>query len=215
MSAPRIYKFLTLLITITLLAAACGSPQLDETAMSTAVALTVEAQLFPEGDPVSPSPIPTNSPSPLASIPPTTSTETAVPQIAAGNCTASASLVGETYPDGTIVQPGETFTKIWQIQNSGTCTWDSTWQLIFFSGELMDGLTVYNFPQPAQPGQTVDVPVILMSGHPREALLATHHLKESVPFVQKPFTLREMMETVAAVCGEGDASTLGPAPVGH
>ena len=161
MSAPRIYKFLTLLITITLLAAACGSPQLDETAMSTAVALTVEAQLFPEGDPVSPSPIPTNSPSPLASIPPTTSTETAVLQIAAGNCTASASLVGETYPDGTIVQPGETFTKIWQIQNSGTCTWDSTWQLIFFSGELMDGLTVYNFPQPAQPGQTVDVPVIL------------------------------------------------------
>ena len=60
-----------------------------------------------------------------------------------------------------------------------------------------------------------DVPIILMSGHPREALLATHHLKASVPFVQKPFTLREMMETVAAVCGEGDDSTLGPVPVRH
>lgn len=162
MSVLRIYNILTLLTTITLLASACGSPQLDETAMSTAVALTVEAQMFPEGEPViSPSPAPTNSPSPLASLPPMTSTGTSLPQVVAGNCTASASLVGETYPDGTIIQPGETFTKIWQIQNSGTCTWDSTWQLIFSSGDLMDGLTVYNFPQPAQPGQTVDVPVIL------------------------------------------------------
>src|SRR5215211_513196 len=52
-------------------------------------------------------------------------------------------------------------TKVWQIQNSGTCVWDSTWQLIFYSGDQMDGLIAYNFPQPAQPGETVDVPVIL------------------------------------------------------
>ena len=163
MSVPRIYKILTLLTAIPLLASACGAPQVDESTMSTAVALTVEAQLFPEGEPVSPTPAPTNPPAPLASLPPATATGTPVSQVAAGsaNCTASASLVGETYPDGTIVQPGETFTKVWQIQNSGTCTWDSSWQLIYHSGDLMDGLTVYNFPQPAQPGQTVDVPVIL------------------------------------------------------
>src|SRR5688500_5853313 len=161
MSVPRIYKILTLFIAIILLASACGAPQLDESAMSTAVALTVEAQMFPEGAPVSPSPAPTNSPSPLASLPPATATGAPVTQVAAGNCTASASLVGETYPDGTIVQPGTTFTKVWQIQNSGTCTWDSSWQLIFYSGDLMDGLTVYNFPQPAQPGETVDVPILL------------------------------------------------------
>jgi hypothetical protein len=161
MSVPRIYRILTLLAAIILLASACGAPQLDESAMSTAVALTVEAQMFPEGAPVSPSPAPTNSPSPLASLPPTTVTGTSVPQVAAGNCTASASLVGETYPDGTIVLPGTTFTKVWHINNSGTCTWDSSWQLIFYGGDLMDGLTVYNFPQPAQPGETVEVPVIL------------------------------------------------------
>ncbi len=161
MSVPRIYKILTFLTAIPLLVSACGAPQLDESAMSTAVALTVEAQLFPEGEPVSPSPAPTNSPIPLASLPAATATGTSVPQVSSGNCTASASLVGETYPDGTIVQPGETFTKVWQVLNSGTCTWDSSWQLIYHSGDLMDGLTVYNFPQPAQPGQTVDVPVIL------------------------------------------------------
>jgi len=161
MSVPQIYKTLTLLTAILLLASACSAQQLDESAMSTAVALTVEARMFPEGPPVSPSPAPTKSPYALASLPPATATGTSAPQVAAGNCTASASLVGETYPDGTIVQPGETFTKVWQIQNSGTCTWDSSWQLIYYSGDLMDGLTVYNFPQPAQPGQTVDVPVIL------------------------------------------------------
>ena len=161
MSVPRIYKILTLLTIIPLLASACGSAQLDESAMSTAVALTVEAQMFPEGLPVSPSPAPTISPSPLASLPPAAATGTSVPQVAAGNCTASASLVGETYPDGTIVQPGTTFTKVWHINNSGTCTWDSSWQLIFYNGDLMDGLTVYSFPQPAGPGQTVEVPVIL------------------------------------------------------
>ena len=161
MSVPRIYKILTLLTIIPLLASACGSAQLDESAMSTAVALTVEAQMFPEGLPVSPSPAPTISPSPLASLPPAAATGTPVPQVAAGNCTASASLVGETYPDGTIVQPGTTFTKVWHINNSGTCTWDSSWQLIFYNGDLMDGLSVYSFPQPAGPGQTVEVPVIL------------------------------------------------------
>lgn len=161
MSVPRPYKILTLLTPILLLASACGAQQLDESAMSTAVAQTVEAQMFPEGEPISPSPAPTNSPVPLASLPPGTATGTSAPQVAAGNCTASASLIGETYPDGTIVQPGTTFTKVWHIQNSGTCTWDASWQLIFYNGDLMDGLTVYNFPQPAQPGDTVEVPVIL------------------------------------------------------
>jgi hypothetical protein len=159
MSASRIYNTLTFILTITLLVA-CGAPQLDESAMSTAVALTVEAQLFPEGEPVSPSPAPTITAAPLSS-PQAAVTGLPTAAVAAGLCSASASLVGETYPDGTIVQPGETFTKVWQIRNDGTCIWDSTWQLIFYNGDLMDGLTVYNFPQPAQPGQTVDVPVIL------------------------------------------------------
>ena len=160
MSDLQIHKILTILITLTLLASACGSPQLDESAMSTAVAQTVQAQNTLETVPVGTSPAPTFTPSPLASLP-ATLTGTPLTGAAAGLCTTSASLVGETYPDGTIVQPGETFTKVWHVQNSGTCTWDSSWQLIYYGGERMDGLTVYNFPQPAQPGQTVEVPVIL------------------------------------------------------
>jgi len=160
MSDPRKYNILTILTILSLLASACGSRQLDEAAMSTAVAQTVQAQNTPETVAVGTSPAPIVTPSPLATLPATV-TGTPLTGVIAQNCTASASLVGETYPDGTIVQAGETFTKAWQIQNSGTCTWDSSWQLIYYSGDRMDGLTVYNFPQPAQPGQTVEVPVIL------------------------------------------------------
>jgi hypothetical protein len=162
MSALRIYKILIILIAISLFASACGSPPLDQAAMSTAVAQTVQAGASPT-EAVT---LPTNTsaiPDPGMTLTPVITPISAATIVSAPvqNCTASASLVGETYPDGTIVQPEETFTKVWQIQNSGTCIWDSSWQLIYSSGDLMDGLTVYNFPQPAQPGQTVDVPVIL------------------------------------------------------
>jgi hypothetical protein len=129
--------------------------------MSTAVAQTVQAQNTLETVPATASAITdTVTPVPLAS-PLAAISETPTIVAAAGLCSTSASLVGETYPDGTIVQPGETFIKVWHVQNSGTCTWDSTWQLIYYNGDRMDGSTVYSFPQPAQPGQTVDVPVIL------------------------------------------------------
>ena len=162
MSALRIYKIFTILTTMTLLVSACGAPQLDESAMATAVAQTVQAQNTLETAPAtSVAPTLTITPPALASLPAAVTETPVTGAAAAGLCSASASLVGETYPDGTIVQPGETFTKVWHVQNSGTCTWDSTWQLIYYSGDLMDGSAVYSFPQPAQPGQTVEVPIIL------------------------------------------------------
>lgn len=163
MSVPRIYKILTTLTAIALLASACGSQQLNESAMSTAVAQTVQAQNTPVPESTSTSLIPTIIPSPLTPLA-TTALQTATPVTGGAPvefCTASAILVGETIPDGTILQPSATFTKSWQVQNTGTCIWDSNWQLVFHGGALMDGATVYNFPQPAQPGDTVDVPILL------------------------------------------------------
>jgi hypothetical protein len=160
MSAFRIYRVLALGISLLLIISACGTPQVDESAMATAVAETVQAQNTQATVPVATSPAPTDTPSPLASMP-ATLTGTPLTQVAGGFCTPSASLVGETIPDLTIVQPGATFTKVWQLQNSGTCTWDTNWQLVYYSGDLMDGLTVYNLPEPAQPGDTLDIPIIL------------------------------------------------------
>jgi hypothetical protein len=160
-------KSLILLSILTVFMSACGSAAQEQANISTAVAQTVQAQ---------------NSLTKIAGTSVATSTTTPEPNFdttrtpqalsTAGTtntplsgsvelCTASAAFVGETIPDGTILEPGATFTKVWSIQNDGTCAWDSTWQLIFQSGEIMGGSAAYNLPQPAQSGQTVDVPIIL------------------------------------------------------
>ena len=157
----RNYRGVAVVMTLILLLSACTpSAEQDTSVISTAVAQTVQAQSTREIVPSATSPGLTDTPSPLSTLVATV-TGAPVTQSVAGLCSASASLAGETIPDGTIIQPGTTFTKVWQITNTGTCTWDTSWQLAFYSGDQMDGLAVYNFPEPAQPGETLSIPIIL------------------------------------------------------
>jgi len=160
-------KGLIILSALTVFMSACGSAAQEQANISTAVAQTVQAQNSLTK--VAGMSVITSTMTPEANFD-TTMTPQALSTPAITNtplsgavefCTANAAFVGETVPDGTILEPGATFTKVWRIQNDGTCTWDSQWQLIFYSGEIMGGSATYNFPQPAQPGQTVEVPIIL------------------------------------------------------
>jgi len=40
-----------------------------------------------------------------------------------------------TIPDGTLLKPGVNFQKIWSIRNTGTCTWDDGYKLVFYAGD--------------------------------------------------------------------------------
>jgi hypothetical protein len=40
-----------------------------------------------------------------------------------------------TIPDGTIMKPGVDFVKQWAIRNTGTCTWDEGYALVFIGGD--------------------------------------------------------------------------------
>ena len=65
-----------------------------------------------------------------------------------------------TIPDGTVVQPGATFTKTWRLKNVGTCVWKKdTYQLVYFSGEQMGAPASVAFSQDVAVGQTVDISV--------------------------------------------------------
>jgi polar amino acid transport system substrate-binding protein len=44
-----------------------------------------------------------------------------------------------TVPDGTEMQPGQDFDKVWRIHNVGTCTWDSSYRVAFVDGYSMGG----------------------------------------------------------------------------
>jgi hypothetical protein len=40
-----------------------------------------------------------------------------------------------TIPDGTVMKPGVNFTKSWAIRNTGNCTWDEGYTLVFIGGD--------------------------------------------------------------------------------
>ena len=46
-----------------------------------------------------------------------------------------AELGYETIPDGTKMEIGQTFTKIWTFKNVGTCTWTENFSLVWQEGE--------------------------------------------------------------------------------
>ena len=51
------------------------------------------------------------------------------------SCNNSAYEADVTIPDGTVMKPGEDFTKIWKIRNTGTCTWDEGYTFVFVGGD--------------------------------------------------------------------------------
>ncbi len=81
-----------------------------------------------------------------------------------GTTTASAStcdwagfIADVTVPDGTVYEPGATFTKTWRLKNIGHCTWTTDYKLVFYSGQNMGAASETNFPKTVAPGQTVDL----------------------------------------------------------
>jgi len=76
------------------------------------------------------------------------------------NC-IGATLVAETPPDGVILKPGEYFWKTWTFMNSGTCAWDSSYDLVYRSGDLMGGLVSYPLPEEVLPGEQKDISIYL------------------------------------------------------
>ena len=73
-------------------------------------------------------------------------------------CDWAAFIKDVSIPDGTLLSPGEVFTKTWRLQNRGTCTWSPDYDVVFYGGAQMSGVTM-QVPGYVAPGQTVDVAV--------------------------------------------------------
>jgi hypothetical protein len=159
----------SLMILLSLSAAACNFPgrQPTDDIFATSAALTVVARLTEAAMDTTPEPLATTPPPPAPTTPAPTHTES--PPTATSTeaptqlpCDRAQYLKDITIPDGTELEPGETFTKTWQIKNTGTCTWNTGYALIFDSGDSMGGpaskpIAAAN----VAPQQTVDVSVDL------------------------------------------------------
>ena len=91
-------------------------------------------------------------------------TATAIPS-GIGTCINSASLVEDvTVPDDMQFDPGNSFTKTWRLKNTGTCTWDSRYQLVFAGGNHIGSLSDrFALDVTVAPGELVDLSVALVA----------------------------------------------------
>ncbi|MFP3853685.1 MAG: NBR1-Ig-like domain-containing protein [Anaerolineales bacterium] len=101
-------------------------------------------------------PTPTESPTATATATPAgTSTPAATATLAGAqptdSCYGMRFVSDVTVPDNTEMDPGEEFTKTWQVRNSGSCAWESGFTFRFIGGESMGGSTV-TLQDTVQPG---------------------------------------------------------------
>lgn len=92
-----------------------------------------------------PQPVLTNTPLP----PPTSS------------CNVMQFITDVTIPDGTIMTPGQAFTKTWRLKNIGTCAWTPSYAIAFSDGNAMSGPPSQALVGNVSSGQTIDISVNL------------------------------------------------------
>jgi hypothetical protein len=172
----RLMKVQLILALGAILIAACGGGNVPEAtptlsadqiqpiqtnAVSTFAAdLTLTALSAPTNTPE-----PTITPSPAVTstggVPFGTGTTPAAP---VGGAASTSSCYGLSFvsdvsiPDNTQMDPGETFTKTWKVQNSGSCAWDAGFKFQLSGGNAM-GATAVTLPSAVAAGATYDISV--------------------------------------------------------
>lgn len=75
-------------------------------------------------------------------------------------CIDSAEYVVDvSIPDGTSISAGGTFFKTWRLRNAGTCTWTTSYGIVFVAGNNMGAASFIPLPVEVAPNDTVDVSV--------------------------------------------------------
>ncbi len=81
-----------------------------------------ETEAPTEASPATETPLPSDTPEP---------TETPLP------CNQAGFVKDVTVPDGKKFEMGDTFTKTWRLENTGTCDWTSEYDIVFIDGDQM------------------------------------------------------------------------------
>ena len=126
---------------------------------------TTESAATIEAPAILPTNVPENENAPtttpiLLSDSQATNTPTSIP--VENDCTPRSSFVTDvTIPDNSVMAPGQTFVKTWRLQNNGSCTWTTTYQLVFVSHDSMGALPAVPLNQEVAPGGIIDLSINL------------------------------------------------------
>ena len=181
---PLRTKQLLLIGLAVLVVMACNLPGLARptdsgaSAIYTAAARTVEAQLtevslppptqaiIPTFPPPTQGAVPTAQPPTAAptntAVPPTPQpTATKAPTQPPAACDAIKFVKDVTIPDNTQVSANAPFIKTWRLRNAGTCTWTAGYAAVFVGGDRMGAPNSTQLTGNVAPGDTTDVSVPL------------------------------------------------------
>ncbi len=163
----KIFLLLSVMLLINLTLTACGASTPVPTAtqsvgeIQTAAVLTFSAgltqtALFAPTATETPAPIPTNTPFPVTLI--NTLAATSTGGGAADSCNKLVYITDVTIPDNTVVTPGQSFTKTWRVQNTGSCPWTTSYKFALIGGDAMNGQTL-TLPQAVNPSTQYEISI--------------------------------------------------------
>jgi len=201
-------KLPIILLTSALVLAACApatpiEPTADVMAIRTSAANTVVAEFTLTASAFTPTSLPpteTSTPE-VPTVTPTPVLATDPTQVALGTPAAlcddydwNPATLDVTIIDGTLMTPGQEFIKTWKIRNTGICTWNDDYQLIFSysspPNQDMDGQPI---PLAAlvAPNEEVDVSVSLKAPTLPGTYTGYWQMvnSEGIPFGKKEFIL--------------------------
>jgi hypothetical protein len=76
------------------------------------------------------------------------------------NCTDGLTFLSDqTIPDGSQVQPGSTLSKVWEVKNSGTCSWTAAYRVRLIAGDPL-GAAEEQALVPTLGGNTADLRIV-------------------------------------------------------
>lgn len=99
----------------------------------------------------------------ISTLPPVQNSTAPVVAANTNNACDNAVYVSDvTIPDGTVLVPGQSFTKTWRFQNTGTCAWSTSYSIIYVSGDAMSGAATA-LSAATSSGSTLDVSIAIVA----------------------------------------------------
>lgn len=96
-----------------------------------------------------------------------------------------------TIPDGTLIAAEASFTKIWRLRNSGTCTWTTAYRFVHVEGDAMGAPRSVAVPAEVDPGDEIELSVTFTAPSSAGDYVSRWKLyaPDVMPFGDRPYIL--------------------------